>query len=414
MATPCPGPCQCSPGKVNCTRAGLTSWPPWLPPDTTTLILSHNDIGQVSTEHLAPLAQLKTLVLAHNRIGSMEVSDAQHALENVDVSHNELQDVDFASALPALRHLNVAFNRLTVVDNDTLAANPRLRWLSLYGNPVTRLDPKALSHTELIEYLSLSALDVTELPAGLLRPLARLRQLEIRDNALLTEIYDDAFQFQGALQHLNLANNSLAAIPRSIRRLDALRSLNLDDNPFECDCSVFWFAHWLDKRAGLHVSQNMVCDDGRPLLDRLSRLRCTTVRLETSTLFQQAELGQPVVLTCNFSGNPPPRVTWVTPDRTVLRWAEDTAQQDVSALGGVMLLTSGQLQVSNLSRHTAGDYACHASNALSNVTAFMRVHITPSSFRRVQIQSILTGFGCVLGFVLITFLVQGFRYLMDR
>ncbi len=67
-----------------------------------------------------------------------------------------------------------------------------------------------------------------------------------------------------------------------------------------------------------------------------------------------------------------------------------------------------------LTRQTAGAYACHASNPLSNVTAFLRVRVTPTGFRRVQWQSLAAGFGCVLAFALVTCLVHGFRYLMDR
>jgi len=120
-------------------------------------------------------------------------------------------------------------------------------------------------------------------------------------------------------------------------------------------------------------------------------------------------------LTCNFSGNPAPSVTWITPDKSVLNWASLNKTNSINTeLNNVTLLSTGQLQVNSLSRQTAGDYACHASNALSNVTAFMRVHIKPTGFRRVQLQSIATGFGCVATFVLITLIVQGFRYIMDR
>jgi len=140
-------------------------------------------------------------------------------------------------------------------------------------------------------------------------------------------------------------------------------------------------------------------------------MHCSAVRLETSTLFQEGLMGQPIVLTCNFSGNPSPSVTWVTPNRTTLRYDPNNAEM---MNGTVRLLSPGQLEVGRLDRETAGGYSCHASNALSNVTAFMKVQIEPRGFRRVQIQSIIAGFGAVAGFVIITLIVQGFRYLMDR
>jgi len=143
----------------------------------------------------------------------------------------------------------------------------------------------------------------------------------------------------------------------------------------------------------------------------LLSLQCSAVQLETSSLIQEVTFGGDVILTCNFSGTPVPTITWITPDQTVLRWpivTESNFSESVS------LLSSAQLQVGNVTRYTAGDYTCHASNALSNVTAFMRIQITPTSFRQIQLRSLMVGGICVLAFCFITFIVQGFRYVMDR
>ncbi len=76
--------------------------------------------------------------------------------------------------------------------------------------------------------------------------------------------------------------------------------------------------------------------------------RCSPVRLQTSTFQLEAPVGQPVVLQCNFSGNPPPLVTWTTPDNRVLRW-NDTQQHngsDWNAMDDALtLLSSDRLQV---------------------------------------------------------------------
>ena len=411
----CPLACQCTGGKVDCTLAGLSEWPVSLPTNTTTLILTRNHLTSLPGDGLVRYPSLKTLVLSHNAIDRV-VGRVQHdQLENLDLSHNLLSgqlDAILLSGLPKLRHLNIAYNRFESLGNDTLIHSSKLQWLSLNGNPVRFIDSGLFRRNEFLGYLSLSGLQVDAIPAKLLDPLTRLQQLDIRDNPKLSALQDDAFRFLGSsLRHLNLANNSLSSLPRSLRQLDALRTLNLDDNPFVCDCQLFWFANWLEKRPAVVPSSNMFCS-GRPLVESLWRMHCSAVRLETSSLFQQGDYGKPVVLTCNFSGNPAPSVIWVTPDRTALRY--DPLTENANQNASVRLLSSGQLQVERLDRHTAGDYACHASNALSNVTAFMRVNIEPKGFRRVQIQSIIAGFGCVAGFVLITLIVQGFRYIMDR
>lgn len=409
----CPQPCQCDSGKVDCTQAGLKTWPINLPANITTLVLSRNQLKWIpaSVSYLYP--QLKILDVSHNQIGQVDDNIQLDHLEKLDLSHNAITNLRFLQGLPKLQHFDASFNRLVELENSTFIRSAKLYWLSIDGNPIQTLPSGLFRRNEMVGYLSLSNLDIEILPAKLLDPLTRLQQLEVRDNPRLDSLRDEVFHYLGnSLRHLSLANNSLTSLPRSLRQLDALRSLNLDGNSFHCDCQLFWFANWLEKRPNINPSTGMFCSESQlPLVETLWKMHCSAVRLETSTLFQEAILGQPVVLTCNFSGNPQPNVTWVTPDRTVYRWPY---LMPSSAADNVTLLSSGQLQVNSLSRQTAGDYACHASNALSNVTAFMRIQITPKGFRRVQIHSIIAGFTCVGAFVLVTLLVQGIRYLMDR
>lgn len=410
----CPLPCQCEDGKIDCTQAGLKVWPTDLPANTTTLILSRNQLQSIPVDGFFRYPRLKTLDLSYNQITKIDANLQLDHLETLDLSHNAVKDLEFLHGLPKLRRLDVSYNQLTELGNNTFIRSTKLNWLRINSNPIKILSSGLFKRNEMIGFLSLSNLEVDTLPPRLLDPMTRLQQLEVRDNHQLDLLRDEIFHYLGnSLRHLDLANNSLTTLPRSLRQLDALRSLNLDGNPFRCDCQLFWFANWLEKRPSVVPSNGMFCfESGQSLVESLWKMHCSAVRLETSTLFQEAVLGTAVVLTCNFSGNPQPSVTWVTPDRTVLRWPMPTSQS--SKVDDVALLSTGQLQVNTLSRHTAGDYACHASNALSNVTAFMRIQITPKGFRAVQIQSIIAGFTCVGAFVLVTLLVQGFRYLMDR
>ncbi|XP_057375055.1 amphoterin-induced protein 3-like [Daphnia carinata] len=409
----CPLPCHCENGEVDCTQAGLKVWPTNLPANTTTLILSRNQLKRIPVDGFYLYPRLKVLDVSNNQVEHIDGNLQLDHLEKLDLSHNAIRNLVFLHGLPKLRHLDASYNQLNELENNTFIRSTRLHWLRIDSNPIKTLPASLFRRNEMIGYLSLSNLEVESLPPRLLDPMTRLQQLEVRDNYRLDTLRDEIFHYLGnSLRHLNLANNSLSSLPRSLRQLDALRTLNLDGNPFQCDCQLFWFANWLEKRSAIVPSNGMFClDSGLPLVESLWKMHCSAVRLETSTLFQEGLYGQPVVLTCNFSGNPQPSVTWVTPDRTVLRWPSKTPAEEEES---VALLSPSQLQINTLSRHTAGDYACHASNALSNVTAFMRIHITPKGFRRVQIHSIIAGFTCVGVFVFVALLVQGFRYLMDR
>jgi len=410
----CPSTCSCSEEKSNCTAGGLTSWPTTLPLTTTTLILSGNQISQVSAQDLQLYENLHTLLLDGNSLRSVDAAKTHPNLEKMDVSGNRLSELNFLSSLPNLRQLEASSNLVSVIDNATLAKNVKLEWLSLNDNPLADLPPSAFDNNFKLEFLMLSGLQVTSIPAKLLDPLTHLTHVEIRNNINLESLRDDLFYYQGNLKYLRLSNNSLRSIPRSLRNLKAMVSLDLDDNPFECDCQMFWFANWMEKKpAKLKLSNGTVCADRRPTVEQLLSLQCSAVQLETSSLIQEVVYGQDVILTCNFSGTPLPTITWITPDQTVLRWPSVTESND-TLRHSVSLLSAAQLQVGNVTRFTAGDYACHASNALSNVTAFMRIQITPTSFRQIQLRSLIVGGLCVFAFCFITLIVQGFRYVMDR
>lgn len=408
----CPSTCLCTENRSDCTGAGLTSWPTTLPKTTTTLDLSGNQITRISTDQLQLYENLKTLVLNGNAIRTVEATKLNANLEKMDVSNNQLTELNFLSFFPNLRQVNASSNSLLNIDESTLAKNVKLEWLSLSDNPLAELQPSMFEKNFKLEYLSLSGLQLTHIPAKLLNPLTHLKHVELRNNINLKNLRDDLFHYQGNLRYLDLANNSLRSIPRSLRNLNALLYLNLDDNPFECDCQMFWFANWLDKKpAKLNLTNGTVCANGQSAVEQLLLLHCSAVQLETSSLIQEVVYGEDVVLTCNFSGNPVPTITWITPDQTVLRWPAVTESNSTQS---VSLLSSAQLQVGNVTRNTAGDYTCHASNALSNVTAFMRVQITPTSFRQIQLRSLMVGGLCVFAFCFITLIVQGFRYVMDR
>ena len=410
----CPLQCQCTEGQVNCTQAGLSQFPKSLPNNIHTLILTRNDIQEVRQEFLEPYTHLKTLVLSYNQINSFELT-GQLQLEILDVSHNAIEHLTFLAHLPKLSFLNVAFNQLVRLDNETLIANNKLQWLSFNSNPWSVIPSGLFRRNEFIKFVYLSALEISNIPARVLDPLTRLEYLEIRQNRRLRFLPDDLFHYLGSLRNLSMGNNNLTSIPRSIRELDTLRSLNLDDNPFTCDCQLYWFANWLEKKgAKFERSKSMICSDNLPLVEQLWRLQCSPVRLQTSSFKQEAIMGQSVILTCNFTGNPAPLITWVTPGRKIIQWPQSESQLQSNDTTRVTLVSPDRLRVESLSRESAGDYACHASNPLSNVTAFLKVQITPSGFRRAQIQSIIVGFACVLGFAVITLIVQGFRYLMDR
>ncbi|NIE76971.1 hypothetical protein F3J45_21260 [Pantoea sp. Ap-967] len=137
----------------------------------------------------------------------------------------------FLRSFPQLRWLNLGENALTSVPTD-IGQLGELRNLRLAGNQIRMSTGSA---TTLANLTQLRVLDLSFNPLGAislhLRPLARLRELNLRSANLLTVPAD--LQWCGQLELADLRDNHLASMPQAI--LDAppqwRRALVLQGNP---------------------------------------------------------------------------------------------------------------------------------------------------------------------------------------
>ncbi|KAI1899340.1 hypothetical protein AGOR_G00060780 [Albula goreensis] len=79
-------------------------------------------------------------------------------------------------------------------------------------------------------------------------------------------------------------------------------------------------------------------------------------------------LGDSINLDCGAHGSPTPHITWVLPDRGVLRTTSSSEQR-------VMLLANGTLQIKQVNYPDRGIYKCIASNAAGADTLSVRLHV---------------------------------------
>ncbi|KAM8892466.1 uncharacterized protein AB9W97_012477 isoform 1-T8 [Spinachia spinachia] len=196
----CPGGCTCYDNTTDCSASGLLSLSPvlkLLDPESVILRLPRNNLSSLGTDELSSLSGLELLDLSQNHLSGLRPGAF--------------------SGLGGLRWLNLSANRLgvrpvTSDPNNTIAA-------ALQGEGLSK---EAFRGLWRLRGLDLSSNGLLRLPQGLLDGLQRLAWFSV-------------------------ASNRFAALDRvTFEPLVGLQQLRLAGNPWECDCKLSDFKHWME------------------------------------------------------------------------------------------------------------------------------------------------------------------------
>lgn len=428
--------------------------------DLEILRLSHNQLTAIPFQVFAPMQDLRVLDLSHNgivtildhffkfnryieelllnnnnitKLTSNALADLTY-LKRLDLSTNSLESVakGLFDALNNLEYLNLANNPITNVPSSTFRGLTNLRWINLSNNKLKQLTFGLFHFSPRVRSLTLDSTEIDILHNSEFLGLPLLEELKIRNNKRLVEIEPYLLADTPQIKHLDISGNSLTFLPLALANLTQLQSLNIEGNPWACDCRMYWFASWAEKHKSVVMSELSCGPFAYPndMLPTLNHLNCTVPRIIYKTPTNQYRLKSNALLECRYAANPLPSITWITPKREVYHWNPDPAINDVfhkhphahdqfmtplrTIPPRIQVLDNGTLYIQNVTREDCGRYTCYASNPIANVTDDVLLHIDPTDWNYVRIISLIVGAQCAAGFLGITLLVQFLRYVLDK
>lgn len=276
----CPDKCQCSLGTVKCQNQDLEAIPDSIPTDTKSLFITGNSIFQISEASFPTrLENLTDLYLSGN---NMEQVDAG-AFKN----------------LPKLAQLDLSNNRIQNFNESAFPDNSKLTFLNLgrsfHHHSLTETVLDFFHHANLLHLttLDLSNNDLLILPDGIFTGLTSLDTLNLRNNSLIT-VQNGTLP---PLRDLDLRDNELKNLPATTMAefsLNADLRIQLEGNPWRCNCFIKDLLAWLKDSTQVVDSHNLTCADPeavrhQPLLQlQQTQLTCSSDMervLETSYVF---------------------------------------------------------------------------------------------------------------------------------
>lgn len=249
------------------------------------LSLAENRIHRLPGPVFHDLRSLEQLTLAGNSMADLipDVFRHQMNLHTLDLGYCNIERISWNTfnGLWNLKSLDLRGNRVQHLEQFVFSDLVSLHSLLLGHNPLRRLRSKVFHGLKNLKVLNLAESSLERIEFDVFRDTPNIELLDLGDNRL-------SFLPMGTLllphlEHLTLDGNQLTDIPNEVAYLPALRYLdvsynriqsidrcmlenhvhleylNLRENPFHCNCSIFWLrglknklmSRWKDNRKSL-------------------------------------------------------------------------------------------------------------------------------------------------------------------
>lgn len=195
------------------------------------VILDNNDIGpSLEEENLFDRSGFGLTL----KIKSLSISG---------INLNNVPDNLFVDAYD-IRTLIIANNNIS----DVFELPFTLQYLDLSDNPIHEIESEDFNDVPALKVLKMNNIAIKEVPEFVFSSLNSLLKLELERNKNLTdfsklafgrEVLDDADDF--VLESLSLKGSRLTALDKDLLRpFGRLTHLDLQGNPWKCDCNLVW------------------------------------------------------------------------------------------------------------------------------------------------------------------------------
>uniref|UniRef100_A0A914UMX5 LRRCT domain-containing protein n=1 Tax=Plectus sambesii TaxID=2011161 RepID=A0A914UMX5_9BILA len=264
----------------------------------TVLSLAYNRLRRLPEGTFAKLERLQTLDLSFNMftdnpenasspLNQALIRRSDWSLQQLNLAGNRLLVVPQRLIVPLrnLRVLNLAGNSIKNLKLDDFKSNVHLLDLNLQGNRIEYIDPKALAPLVKLRHLNLAANCLSQLSSSLHVP-ESLESINLSHNSIASLDYVQMSHL-ARLKTISLSSNYIRTPSASFLAgsRESLVSIDLNDNPLDCSCTLRPFIEWLSANK-VTLSANTRCYypealRGQSLIDQVCWSRCEDDRRQS-------------------------------------------------------------------------------------------------------------------------------------
>lgn len=301
---------------------------------------------------------------------------------------NRLFAFEFKNAnLQDIHKLKLQNCSILVIDKNAFYGLELLIELDLSYNYIKELDQNIFLENKKLRILSLKHNKLKHLENKLFYNMSHLQQVFLNNNELKS-ISTKVFEGTSLLKHIGLSHNKIKQMDYEFIELyPKLNSLELEGNPWNCDCNLQKFRNATIYRT---LSTNpIVCEEpdrlrGKEWSDTDVIFACNPVIIEPQTDKVFEAESSNVTLTCKVIGTPLPDVNWKSNGRLIDKDHHKNIQKYVITNEQINKVRISYLTVINVNYRDRGEYKCIASNPGGeeerNITLLVRGGDGMSSF----------------------------------